>query len=105
MFKTTVMNLNIDSIHFKADSKLLDYIKDRAEKLDKFYDKAIDLNIKLKLENNGQVKDKIVEYVMNVPGDKLFVSTVDKTFEAAADMGIDSLKRQLKRFKDKQRKH
>lgn len=99
------MNVNIDSIHFKADVKLLEYIKEKAEKLDKFYDKAIDINIKLKLENNGQVKDKIVEYVMMVPGEKLFVSTVDKTFEAAADSGIDSLKRQLKRFKDKQRQH
>jgi putative sigma-54 modulation protein len=99
------MNVNIDSIHFKADAKLLEYIKEKAEKLDKFYDKAIDINIKLKLENNGQVKDKIVEYVMVVPGEKLFVSTVDKTFEAAADSGIDSLKRQLKRFKDKQRQH
>jgi putative sigma-54 modulation protein len=99
------MNLNIDSIHFKADSKLLDYITEKAEKLDKFYDKSIDLNVKLKLESNGQVRDKIVEYVMNVPGDKLFVSTVDKTFEAAADSGIDSLKRQLKRYKDRQRQH
>ncbi|MEZ4908284.1 MAG: ribosome-associated translation inhibitor RaiA [Saprospiraceae bacterium] len=103
MFKTTVMNLNIDSIHFKADSRLLEYITEKAEKLGKFYDKAIDLNVKLKLENNGQVKDKIVEYVLNVPGDKLFVSTVDKTFEAATDNGIDSLTRQLKKFKDKQR--
>jgi putative sigma-54 modulation protein len=99
------MNLNIDSIHFKADSKLLDYITEKADKLDKFYDKSIDLNVKLKLESNGQVRDKIVEYVLNVPGDKLFVSTVDKTFEAAADSGIDSLKRQLKRYKDRQRQH
>ncbi len=97
------MNLKIDSIHFKADSKLLDYIEKKANKIDKFYDRAIDLDVKLKLESNGQIKDKIVEYVLKVPGDKLFVSSVDKTFEAAADTGIDSLKRQLKRFKEKQR--
>ena len=99
------MNLNIDSIHFKADSKLLEYITEKAERLDKFYDKSIDLNVKLKLGGNGQVKDKIVEYVLNVPGDKLFVSSIEKTFEAAADNGIDSLKRQLKRHKDKLREH
>jgi putative sigma-54 modulation protein len=97
------MNLKIDSIHFKADTKLLDYIEKKANKIDKFYDRAIDLDVKLKLENNGQIKDKIVEYVLKVPGEKLFVSSVDKTFEAAADTGIDSLKRQLKRFKEKQR--
>ncbi len=97
------MNLKIDSIHFKADSKLLDYIEKKANKIDKYYDRAIDLDVKLKLESNGQIKDKIVEYVLKVPGDKLFVSTVDKTFEAAADVGIDSLKRQLKKYKEKQR--
>ena len=98
------MNLNIDSIHFKADAKLLDYIREKTNKLERFYDRAIDLNVKLKLENNGQVRDKVVEYVMYVPGDKLFVSNVDKTFEAAVDGGVDTLKRQLKRFKEKQRK-
>ena len=97
------MNVKIDSIHFKADAKLLDYIEKKANKIDKYYDRAIDLDVKLKLESNGQIKDKIVEYVLKVPGDKLFVSTVDKTFEAAADIGMDSLKRQLKRYKEKQR--
>ncbi len=97
------MNVKIDSIHFKADTKLLDYIEKKANKIDKYYDRAIDLDVKLKLESNGQIKDKIVEYVLKVPGDKLFVSTVDKTFEAAADIGMDSLKRQLKRYKEKQR--
>lgn len=97
------MNLKIDSIHFKADSKLLDYVQKKAKKIEKYYDRAIDLDVKLKLENNGQVKDKIVEFILNVPGEKLFVSSVNKTFEAATDDGIDSLKRQLKRFKEKQR--
>lgn len=99
------MNLKVDSIHFKADSKLLEYIDKKTKKLDKFFDKVIDLEVKLKLESNGQVKDKIVEYVMNVPGNRLFVSSVDRSFESAADTGIDSLKRQLKRYKEKQRGH
>ena len=97
------MNLKIDSIHFKADSKLIDYIEKKAQKLDKFFDRVIELNVKLKLESNGQVRDKIVEYVLDVPGDKLYVSSVDKTFETAADTGLNSLKRQLKRYKTKQR--
>ncbi len=82
------MNLKIDSIRFKADAKLLDYIEKKTKKLDKFFDRVIDLNVKLKLETNGQIKDKIVEFVMNVPGDKLFVSSVDKTFEAAQEKKI-----------------
>jgi len=97
------MNLKIDSIHFKADSKLLKYIEKKSSKIDKFYDKVIDLDVKLKLESNGQVRDKVVEFILKVPGEKLFSSTVDKSFEAATDIGLDSLKRQLKKFKEKQR--
>ncbi len=97
------MNLKIDSIHFKADSKLLKYIEKKSMKIDKYFDKVIDLDVKLKLESNGQVRDKIVEFILKVPGEKLFTSSVEKTFEAATDTGLDSLKRQLKKFKDKQR--
>ncbi len=97
------MNLTIDSIHFKADSKLLEYIEKKAGKISKYYDKVIDLDVKLKLESNGQVRDKIVEFILKVPGEKLYISSVEKTFEAAVDTGLDSLKRQLKRYKEKQR--
>lgn len=97
------MNLTIDSIHFKADSKLLKYIEKKANKIDKYYDKIIDLDVKLKLESNGQVRDKVVEFILNVPGEKLYISSVEKTFEAATDTGLDSLKRQLKKYKEKQR--
>jgi len=98
------MNLKIDSIHFKADSKLLEYIEKKSSKIDKYYDKVIDLDVKLKLENDGQVRDKIVEFILKVPGEKIFTSSVEKTFEAATDVGLDSLKRQLKKFKEKRRK-
>lgn len=98
------MNLKIDSIHFKADSKLIKYIEKKSSKIDKYYDKVIDLDVKLKLESNGQVRDKIVEFILKVPGEKIFTSSVEKTFEAATDLGLDSLKRQLKKYKEKQRK-
>jgi len=98
------MNLKIDSIHFKADSKLIKYIEKKSSKIDKYYDKVIDLDVKLKLESNGQVRDKIVEFLLKVPGEKIFTSSVEKTFEAATDLGLDSLKRQLKKYKEKQRK-
>jgi len=98
------MNLKIDSIHFKADSKLIKYIEKKSSKIDKYYDRVIDLDVKLKLESNGQVRDKIVEFILKVPGEKIFTSSVEKTFEAATDLGLDSLKRQLKKYKEKQRK-
>lgn len=99
------MNVDIQSIRFKADQKLLDYLEKKYVKYDKFFDRIVDLDIKLSLEKNGQVQDKIVEFVLKVPGETLFSKASNKSFEKAADEVHDSLKRQIRKYKDKLRKH
>jgi len=99
------MNVNIQSIRFKADQKLIDYLEKKYVKLDKYFDRIVELDIKLALEKTGQVQDKIVEFVLKVPGETLFSKAVDKTFETAADEAYDNLKRQIVRYKDKMRQH
>ena len=95
------MKINTTSIHFDADQKLLDYIQRKTSKLDQFYDRIIDAHIYLKLENSGQVRDKIVEIKLMVPGDVLMATEVSKTFEASTDAAVDNMKRQLNRYKDR----
>ena len=95
------MNINTTSIHFDADQKLLDYIQKKTEKLDQFFDRIIDAHVFLKLENSGQVKDKIVEMKLMVPGDILMATEVSKTFEASLDAAVDNMKRQLNRYKER----
>ena len=97
------MNIRTDSVHFTADQKLLDYIELKTERLKNYYDRILDVNVILKLENAGQVKDKIVELKAHVPGDTLFIKESSKTFEAALDSAIDLMKRKLIRFKEIQR--
>jgi len=96
-----IMKINTTSIHFDADQKLIDYIQRKASKLDQFFDRIIDAHIYLKLENSGQVRDKIVEMKLNVPGDILMATEVSKTFEASADAAVDNMKRQLNRYKER----
>ena len=97
----TIMNINTTSIHFDADQKLIDYIQKKTAKLDQFFDRIIDAHIYLKLENSGQVKDKIVEMKLIVPGDTLMATKVSKTFEASLDAAVDNMKRQLSRYKER----
>jgi len=98
------MNVKIQSIRFKADQKLIDYLEKKYVKLDKYFDRIVDLDIKLRIEPTGQVQDKIVEFVLKVPGETLFSKSTDKSFESAADEAYDNLKRQITRYKDKLRK-
>jgi putative sigma-54 modulation protein len=95
------MKLQTTAVHFKADQKLLDYIQERLEKLENIFDRIIDARVYLKLENSGQVKDKVVEVKLNVPGDELFVSTKDRSFEAAVYNAVSVLNRSLKKYKSK----
>ena len=95
------MIINTTSIHFDADQKLLDYIEKKTTKLDQFFDRIIDAHVYLKLENSGQVRDKIVELKLLVPGDTLMATEVSKTFEASLDAAVDNMKRQLNRYKER----
>ncbi|KXK38458.1 MAG: ribosome-associated translation inhibitor RaiA [Saprospiraceae bacterium] len=95
------MKITIQDVRFTADQKLKDYISDKLQKLDKFHSKIIETAVYLKLENAGQIKDKVVEMKLNVPGSTLMASSTDKTFEAAFDDGLESMKRQLKKINDK----
>jgi putative sigma-54 modulation protein len=104
--KDADMKINMSAVHFDADQKLIDYIQKKTAKLDQFFDRIIDAHVFLKLENSGQVRDKIVELRLQVPGDTLIATEVSKTFEASTDAAIDNMKRQLNRHKEKiQAKH
>lgn len=95
------MRVHTESVRFKADQKLIDFIEQKLSKLDNFFDRIIDAQVTLRLENSGQIKDKIAEVRLNVPGDTLIVRQTDKTFEASIDRALDALKRRLIRYKDR----
>ncbi|MEY3422860.1 MAG: ribosomal subunit interface protein [Bacteroidota bacterium] len=95
------MQVTFQTVHFTADQKLKDYISDKLQKLDKFYPKIIQSTVYLKLENSGQVKDKVIEIKMTVPGSTVMATYTDKTFEASFDEALENIKRQLKKLNDK----
>lgn len=95
------MKVQTQAVHFTADEKLLAFIDKKLSKLDQFYDKIINAEVFLKLENSGQVKDKIAEVKLNIPGTSLITKESQKTFEASIDFAVDSLKRQLIKHKGK----
>ncbi|HEX9651467.1 MAG TPA: ribosome-associated translation inhibitor RaiA [Cyclobacteriaceae bacterium] len=94
------MKVQIHSIKFVADEKLIKYINKKLGKLEKFYSKVTDVEVMLKLSNTNP-ENKTVEMKVNVPGEQIFVKEKSSTFEAATDIATDILKRQIKKFKDK----
>jgi len=95
------MKVNTQSVNFNADQKLIDFIQQRMDKLDQYYDRVIKSDVFLKLENTSGKQNKIFEAIISVPGDSFIVKKVCKTFEEGADSAVNSLGRQLKKRKDK----
>jgi len=99
------MKVITQSVNFNADQKLIDFIQKRMDKLDLFYDKVIQSDVYLKVENTSGKENKIFEAKVTVPGDSFVVKKQCKTFEEGADMAASSLERQLKKRKEKLRSH
>ena len=51
------MKLRMQSVHFDADIKLLDFIQKKADKLDTFYDRIIDGEVILRLNKDSDKKE------------------------------------------------
>lgn len=96
------MKLQMHSIHFDADVKLLDFIQKKMDKLETFYDKIIDGEVFLRIEKGEKVNNKVVELKLNIPGQILFSKEQNSSFEAATDAAVEALRRQIKKYKEKQ---
>jgi putative sigma-54 modulation protein len=96
------MNLQIQTVHFDADQRLLDHVNAKVEKLKTFHDKIIGVEVYLKLDNfSQQVRDKVAEIKVYVPKHSYFVKHQSKTFEESFDLAFNSLVNQVKRNKEK----
>jgi putative sigma-54 modulation protein len=97
------MKVHTESVAFKADQKLLDFIEEKVQKMEKYFDRIIEARVHLKLENSGQIKDKIAELRLSVPGEILVAKDSAKTFESSIDGATDAMRRQLLKYKERLR--
>ncbi len=96
------MNVDIQSVHFDADSKLIEYVNQKLKKLNNLTDRIIRVNVFLKLDNvMHAVKDKIAEIRIHVPRHNFFVKSTSKSFEESFDDAFDSIVTQIKKNKER----
>jgi len=97
------MNIKIQSIKFDADKKLTDFIEKKVNKIERYFDNIVDVEVFLRLQNSQELDNKIAEIRIKVPGSDLFAQRQSKTFEEAVDDCVDALKIQIQKHKDKVR--
>ena len=97
------MNVNIQTVHFNADEKLINYVNNKIDKLGTFHDRITKVDVYLKLDNVVHtIKDKIVEIRVHIPRHDFFVKSSSKNFEESFDNALDAMSNQIKRQKEKQ---
>jgi putative sigma-54 modulation protein len=96
------MNINIQTVHFDADEKLLDFVEKKIQKLITFHDRITKVDVFLKLDNLVHaIKDKVVEINIHIPRQNCFVKTSSKSFEDSFEHAFDAVTNQLKKKKER----
>ena len=103
--KISIMKVDVHAVNFTVDRKLVDFIQERMDKLEKYYDRVVSADVFLKVERTSDKENKAVEIKINVPGDDFLVKKQCKTFEEAIELSAESLERLLVKRKEKIRTH
>jgi len=98
------MNVNINSVHFKTDRNLDNFIEKKLQKLSNFHEGVMGSEVTLKLDHAENKKNKISEIRLKLKGEELFAKKQSHTFEEAVDLTVDALKKQIEKHKEKYNK-
>lgn len=95
------MKINMQALGFSAGESLESYLTEKLEKLDTIYDQIIAANVTFKLDNNNSKENKIVDIILEVPGEDIIVTKQGEAFPEVVDIATDTLRRLIIKRKDK----
>jgi putative sigma-54 modulation protein len=96
------MNIQLKTVHFTADQKLIDFVNKKVSKLDTYFEGIIGIEVIMKVDKPETANNKIAEIKLSIPGyDYLFAEKQADSFEESLDLAIEAIRRQLTKFKEK----
>ncbi|MDR2906597.1 MAG: HPF/RaiA family ribosome-associated protein [Bacteroidales bacterium] len=93
------MNIIINAVKFKADQKLNEFVEDKIQRLVKHSPQVIGAEITMKLEQDHEHGNKVVDIRLEIKGNDLFARKQASTFEEACVEACEALKNQLEKIK------
>ena len=93
------MEIKIQSLHFKANVLLQEYVLKKVNRLSHFNERIISGDICLKLDKSSKRDNKVCEIRLSIPGNDLFAKRQCDTFEKATNETVEALQKQLRRNK------
>ena len=96
------MELKVQAIHFDATDKLHAFIEKKVAKIEKTCESAIKAEFVLKVVKPETAKNKETALNVALPGTELHAEKVCDTFEEGVDLCVESLLRQIEKYKERQ---
>ena len=93
------MEINVKSLKFNADQKLLDFVQKKVTRLSKFFEGMDNVDVTLSLSKEPDNKN--VKLQTRVLGQDLVITRNAKTFEDAVTAAVDAMKESIVRSKEK----
>ena len=93
------MNVNIQTVKFDADKRLVEFVEHKLGKMDRFAERSTGADVVLKLDKDFDKGNKVATITLHMPGSDLISEQRAKTFEEAIDLAIDALKRKNEKLK------
>ena len=74
------MKVQIQSVKFDADQRLVDFIQHKMDKMDRFVEGVLSAQVNLKVDKDDELANKVAVVKMDVPGsESISVSTLLKS--------------------------
>ena len=97
------MKVEIQSVKFDADKKLVDFIQAKMNKMDRFVENALSSQVTLKIDKDDEQGNKVAVVKIDVAGGELLAERRCKSFEEVIDLCLDAIKKQIDKYKEKRR--
>ena len=98
------MQIQLADFPQNGTEELRAFATQKVERLQKFYDRIVDVDVYLK-EGNDPKGAASAELRVNIPTTRLFCEEHAESFEEALDKASRSMERQLKKWKEKHAGH
>ena len=85
------MNVQIQSVKFDADKRLIEFVEHKMEKLDRFAERSTGAEVILKLDKDFEKGNKIATVTLHMPGEDLVACHQSRSFEESVDEAIDAI--------------
>jgi putative sigma-54 modulation protein len=95
------MNVQIQSLKFDADKRLVEFVESKLSKLDRFSDRIVSSDVIMKVDKDHEKGNKVATITLYMPGEDLIAEGRARSFEEAVEESFEALKKQIVKHKEK----